>query len=123
MELQVLKILLVRFLEGNQLTDNEGKALLAGLEQLIERNEQHLLIGTKYRLDEEKVLAEYDLQGVYWEVLMFFGDDEDDHDHHHHHEPSTAGKQDFLHRWGWLHALLTALVAALAYMLIRRYGL
>ncbi|SHN22578.1 hypothetical protein [Chitinophaga sp. CF418] len=121
MELQVLKVLLVRFLEGDQLKEEEGEQLLAGLEQLIERNELHLLVGIKYCIEEEKVLSEYDLKEVYWEVHMFYGHHEDDHDHHD--ETATPVWQDFIYKWGWLHALLTGLVAALAYMLIRRYGL
>ncbi|MCF6406350.1 hypothetical protein L3C95_25870 [Chitinophaga filiformis] len=123
MELQVLKTLLVRFLEGDLLKEHEGEELLTGLEQLIEQNELHLLVGTKYRIEDEKVLSEYDLKEVYWEVHMFYGHHEDDHDHDQHDEPSVEGKPDFLHRWGWLHMLLTALVAVLAYMLIRRYAL
>lgn len=121
MELQVLKTLLVRFLQGDLLTQQEGEQLLEGLERLIEQQEQHLLVGTKYRIEEEKVLSEYDLKEVYWEVHMFFGHHEDDHDHHH--DTPVHDKPDLLHRWGWLHALLTGLVAALAYALIRRYHL
>jgi len=121
MELQVLKTLLVRFLQGDLLTQQEGEQLLEGLERLIEQQEQHLLVGIKYRIEEEKVLSEYDLNEVYWEVLMYYGHHEDDHDHDH--ETSDDGKPGFLHKWGWLHALLTGLVAALAYALIRRYHL
>ena len=122
MELQVLKTLLVKFLEGNQLTEEEGEQLLAGIEKLIEQHEEHLLVGTKYHIEEEKVLSELDLREVYWEVEMYYGGHEEDHDHHHHDE-LEPGKPDFLHKWGWLHALLTGLLAALAYWLIKKYGL
>ena len=120
MELQVLKTLLIRFLEGDQLTDEEGEQLLAGLEQLIEQREEHQLVGMRYYIEEEKVLSEGDLREVYWEVDMFYGHHEEDD--HHHHETMAPEEGDAVHRWGWLYALLVGLVAAVVYWLVATRG-
>ena len=128
MELRTVEKLLKRYLEADTLTDEEGGQLLAGLEYLIERKEHHQLVGIKYRLNEESVLTEEDLKGCYWEIYMYYGqfeeddhhhhhddDDDDDHDHHHETEPGL------MHKWGWVFAILTGLLAAAVYLLIRKF--
>lgn len=132
MELRTVEKLLKRYLEAGTLTDEEGERLLAGLEHLIERKEHHQLVGIKYRLDEENVLTEEDLKGCYWEIYMYYGqfeeddhhhhhDDDDDHDHHHGVLPSDD--PGFIHKWGWVLVILTGLLSAAAYLLIRKYEL
>jgi hypothetical protein len=117
MELQGIKTLLVRFLEGDQLMEEEGKQLLAGLERLIAQQEEHLLVGMRYYIEEEKILSEEELRVAYWEVDMFYGHHEED-DHHH----GLEEEGDAMHKWGWLYALLTGVVAAMAYWLIATRG-
>lgn len=104
------------------MTEEEGERLLAGLEYLIERSEQHLLLGMKYRADggEEQLLSQEALNGFYWEIYMFYGQHEEDHDHHHDDDHE---KTDVVHKWGWLFMLLTGVIAAVVYVLIRKYHL
>lgn len=119
MELQRLKELIVKFLQQEPLTDEEGRQLLAGMDSLIEKNEAHLLLGLAYHTGREHVLCAADLQRLYWEIEMYYGDHEDDHDHFHDGElpPAKAG---FLHKWGWWCALLTGALSGVAYVLVRK---
>lgn len=120
MELETVKKLLVRFLEAEPMTDEEGRQLLAAFEALIERNEHHLLLGLKYRSEDNKVLSEDELQGVYWELDLYYGDHDDDHHHDHDDDELPPARPDVIHKWGWLFALLVGLGAAIVYTLIRQ---
>ncbi|PWV46922.1 hypothetical protein [Chitinophaga sp. S165] len=122
MELRTVRKLLIKYLEADRLTDEEGERLLAGLEYLIEKDEQHLLLGMKYQADggEELLLSQEALNGFYWEIYMFYGHHEEDHDHHHDDDHE---KTDVAHKWGWLFMLLTGLIAVVVYVLIRKYHL
>ncbi len=122
MESRTVRKLLIKYLEADRLTEEEGEKLLAGLEYLIESNEQHLLLGMKYNIDGEgeRLLSQEALNGFYWEIYMFYGHHEEDHDHHHdedHEGEDVSGKR------AWLFVLLTGVIVAVVYMLIRRYYL
>lgn len=123
MELRIIRRLLVRYLEADRLTEEEGECLLAGLEYLIERNEQHFLLGMKYRVDGEgeQELSQEALNGFYWEIHMFYGQHEEDHDHHH--DDDDRERPDVSYKRGWLFLLLAGVIAAVVYVLIRKYHL
>jgi hypothetical protein len=121
MELRIVRKLLIKYLEADRLTEEEGERLLAGLEYLIERSEQHLLLGMKYHIDGEgeQVLSQEVLNGFYWEIYMFYGQHED-HDHDHHDDDDHESGERTQKR-GWLFVLLTGVAAAVVYVLMRRY--
>jgi ABC-type Zn2+ transport system substrate-binding protein/surface adhesin len=128
MELTILRNLLIKYREADQGMEDEGKQLLAGLEYLIERGEQHLLLDVKYHIDGEgeQVLSQEALNGFYWEIHMFYGHHEEDHDHHHDDDDDDDDDHEgpnLIQKRGWLFVLLTGVAAAVIYVLIRKYHL
>ncbi|QHS59349.1 hypothetical protein [Chitinophaga agri] len=108
MELQEIREQLKKYLENGPLSNEEGAQLVRALDELIEKNELGLLVGTRYQKDgTERTLTEAEVENYYWEIFMYYEEsDEHEHDHDHDEHDDTT---PHMVKWWWVYFILAAI--------------